>query len=120
MSDRREFPRYIAELPGRISQPLESQAISVTVVNLSVSGCSLDGAHPLKANQDCELTILWEGREFSAQALVTWKSGKGEAGLKFLYVDQVNQALLRQICANLRLQPLTPMPADPDDSPAHR
>ena len=86
----------------------------MTVVNLSISGCSLDGAGPLKGNQDCELTILWEGREFSAQALVTWKSGKGEAGLKFLYVDQENQQLVRRICANLRLLPMAPKPEDPE------
>jgi len=110
MSERRQVPRYIADLEAKVSQPPGEAALSVKVVNLSVSGCSLEGSGPLKANQDCELSIEWEGKEFRADATVTWKSSKGEVGLKFLYADQVSQELLRNICATLRLKPLGPSP----------
>lgn len=107
MSDRRQVPRYIAEISSQVSQPPGAPPHSVTLVNLSISGCSLEGAGSLKAKQDCEITFEWEGRQFRAEATITWKSSKGEAGLKFLYVDPTHQELLKTICATLRLQPLT-------------
>ena len=106
MSDRRQVPRYIAEFQAQVSQPPGAPPQSVTLVNLSVSGCSLEGAGSLIAGQHCELTFEWEGQQFRAEATVTWKSSKGEAGLKFLYVSPTDQELLRRICATLRLQPL--------------
>jgi hypothetical protein len=66
----------------------------------------------LNVKQECEIAFEWEGREFRAEAAVTWKSSKGEAGLKFLYVNLAHQELLRKVCANLRLQPLTPLPEE--------
>jgi hypothetical protein len=110
MSDRRQVPRYVAELPARLSQPPGGPVSNVTVVNLSINGCCVEGAALIKANRDCELTMEWEGKQFRAVAEVTWKSSKGEAGLKFLYVDQESQDLLRKICSNLRLQPLHRVP----------
>lgn len=112
MSDRGQVPRYIAELPGQVSQPPGTLPLRVTLINLSVSGCSLEGAGALKAKQDCEISFEWEGQQFRAEAAVTWKSSKGEAGLKFLYVDPSHQQLLRKVCANLRLQPLTHQPEE--------
>jgi hypothetical protein len=110
MSERRQFPRYIAELSARLSQPPGGTASNATVVNLSIKGCCVEGATLIKANQDCELTMEWEGKQFRAAGVVTWKSSKGEAGLKFLYVDQESQDLLRKICSNLRLLPLSRLP----------
>ncbi len=91
--------------------------MDATVVTLSVAGCCLEGVSPLKAGEDCEIAIEWEGKEFHAEASVTWKSSTGEAGLKFLYIDQVNQELLRKICANLRLQPMAKVPEEPEKPP---
>jgi hypothetical protein len=106
MSDRRQDPRYMAEFPGQISQPAGAPPRSVTLVNLSVSGCSLEGAGSLRASQHCEIAFEWEGQQFRAEAAVTWKSSKGEAGLKLLYVDPAHQELLKRICGTLRPQPV--------------
>lgn len=107
---RRQVPRYLSDLPAQISQPPGTTPLKATVVNISVSGCSLEGAASLTAQKDCEITIEWEGREFRAEATVTWKSGKGEAGVRFLLIDPANQELLKKICSNLYLQPLTRAP----------
>ncbi len=91
--------------------------MKATVVTLSVAGCCLEGVASLQPKQDCEVIIAWEGQEFRGEAEVTWKSSTGEAGLKFLYVDQVNQELVRKICANLRLQPMAKVPEEPEKPP---
>ncbi len=117
MAERRQVPRYQAELKGRVSQPPGGPTLDATVVTLSVAGCCLEGASSLRAKEDCEIAIEWEGQEFRAEAAVTWRSSKGEVGLKFLYVDQVNQELLRKICANLRLQPMAKVPEEPEKPP---
>jgi len=113
MSERRTVPRYDADLPAKLTPTAGGAAIDVKVTNLSITGCSLEGAVSLKPNEDCELKIEWESLEFHAEASVAWKSSKGEAGLRFLYVDQQNQQTLRTICSNLRLQPLTTRSQDP-------
>jgi len=107
MSDRRQVPRYIAEFHAQASQPPGAPPQSVTLVNLSVTGCSLENAGSLKAGQHCKLTFEQEGQEFCAEATITWKSSQGEAGLRFLYISPTDQELLRKICATLHLQPLT-------------
>ena len=106
MSDRRQVPRYIAEFRAQASQPPGAPPQSVTLVNLSMSGCSLEGADSLKAGQHCEVSFEQEGHQFRAEAAVTWKSSEGEAGLRFLYISPADQEVLRKICATLRLQPL--------------
>jgi len=112
MNDRRQVPRYVAELSAQVSQPLGTPPFRVTLVNLSISGCSLEGAGALQAKQECEIAFEWEDQEFRAEAAVTWKSTKGEAGLKFLFVSLAHQELLKKVCANLRLQPLIPLPEE--------
>ena len=77
----------------------------------------MESTGPLKVKEDCEITIEWEGKEFHAEAEVSWKSSKGEVGLRFLYVDQTSQELLRKICANLRLQPPAKVPEEPERPP---
>jgi hypothetical protein len=113
MAERRQVPRYQAELKGRVAQPPGGAIVPVTVVTLSVAGCCLENAGSLKVKEECEITIDCEGKEFHAAAEVTWKSSKGEAGLRFIYVDQTSQELVRKICANLRLQPLAKLPEEP-------
>ncbi len=112
MRPRRQVPRYIAEMKAAVSQPPGGTAFNVTAVNLSVLGCCLEGAGLLKPSEPCELTFEWEGKQFHAQAEVTWKSSKGEAGLRFHELDPASKDLLRRICANLRLQPMAPLPPE--------
>lgn len=107
------MPRYIAELPAQVAQPPGGAPLRVTVVTLSISGCSLEGSYLLKIKEDCELTLEWGGNYFRTQASVVWKSSQGEVGLRFLDMDAASEQLLRKICANLRLQPLAAIPDDP-------
>lgn len=107
MSDRRQVPRYIAEFHAQVSQPPGAPPQSVTLVNVSMSGCSLEGAASLIAGQYCEIAFEREGQQFRAEGTVTWKSSQGEVGLKFLYASPTDLEQLRRICATLRLQPLT-------------
>jgi c-di-GMP-binding flagellar brake protein YcgR len=43
---------------------------------------------------------------------VVWR-GEDRVGFEFAPLDAEAQRLLRQICANLRLQPLAPLPPEP-------
>jgi hypothetical protein len=106
MSDRRQLPRYIAEFDAAVAQPPGAPPQSVTLVNLSMSGCSVEGGGSLMAGQHCEITFEREGQQFRAEATVTWKSSQGEVGMKFIYASPTDLELLRKICATLRLQPL--------------
>jgi len=106
MIAHRQVPRYVAELPCAVSQPPGASPLHTKLVNLSISGCCLEGADALQVKQECEIAFEWGGRQFRAEAAVTWKSSRGEAGLKFLYIDPSHQDLLRSVCANLRLQPI--------------
>jgi hypothetical protein len=74
----------------------------------------LEYAPWLQVRQDCELTMEWKGREFRAPAVVIWKDAQGRAGLEFGSHDLANQALLREICSELRLKPLVQLPEDPE------
>lgn len=107
------MPRYLAELPAQVAQPSGGAPLRVTVVTLSISGCSLEGCYLLKTKEECELTFEWEGNCFRSQASVVWKSSQGEVGLRFLDMDAASEQILRKICANLRLQPLAAIPDDP-------
>jgi hypothetical protein len=109
---RRRVPRYISELNTAVSQPPGSASLKVTTTNLSVLGCCVEGVGPLKPDQICEVTIEWQGQRFRADAEIKWKSSKGEAGLNFLDLDQLNQTLLRKICSNLKLQPMATLPPE--------
>jgi hypothetical protein len=110
--ERRQVPRYLAELEATLMLRPQGGIVKVKVANLSVTGCCVENAAGLNADQECELAIEWEGQRFRADSEVTWKSTKGEAGLRFLYIDQKSQDLLRSICSNLRLMPLVLRPED--------
>ena len=112
MGERRQVPRYVTELPAQVAQPPGGPPLHVTVVSLSISGCSLEGSSPLKVNQEAELSFECEGAQFRTQAFVVWKSSVGEAGLRFLDMDAASEQLLRKFCAKLRLQPPGPIPTD--------
>ena len=111
-NERRRVPRYMAHLKGSLNLPGKGIALPVMVEDLCVLGCLLEYVPSLKVQQDCELTVDWQGRQFRTAALVAWISQQGQVGLAFHNNDAVNQQLLREICAELRLKPLAPLPED--------
>jgi len=111
-NERRRVPRYTAHLKGSLNLPGKGMTLPVMVEDLCVLGCLLEYAPSLQVQQDCELTVDYEGRQFRTPALVAWISQQGQVGLAFLNNDPVNQRVLREICAELRLKPLAPLPQD--------
>jgi hypothetical protein len=114
--ERRRVPRYISELRARVSNLATGATSSVTLVTLSVLGGCLEGPQLPEAGQKCELDTEWEGKGLLIQGDVVWK-GREQAGVKFASLPEAAEKLLREICANLRLQPMAPMPPGPS-SPA--
>jgi hypothetical protein len=109
---RRRVARYSAHLKARLSLPAEGSSYEVIVEDLAALGCLLEHAPWLQVRQQCELTVEWEGREFRSPAVVIWKNEQGQTGLEFTSNDPDSQALLREICAGLRLKPLVRLPED--------
>ncbi len=107
---RRRLPRYICELPARLTNPATGVTSSVTLVTLSVLGSCIEGPGLPVAGQRCELNSEWRGRPFRLQCDVVWKSKQERVGVKFRPPDEETEKLLRQVCANLRLQPMAPLP----------
>lgn len=112
-SERRQVPRYVSELRARLSIPSTGATWSVALVTLSILGGCLEGSGLPQAGQKCELNTEWEGKRLLIQGEVVWK-GKEQVGMKFASLEERAEKLLRQICANLRLQPLAPIPTEPE------
>lgn len=107
------MPRYVCELPARLSISGSSEAPRVTVNLLAVGGCLIHGTGIPGPRTSCEFRLEWQGKEIHAQAEVAWKNAaQGLAGLRFLSIDETSTASLRALCATLRLQPLTHMPEE--------
>jgi hypothetical protein len=109
---RRRVPRYISELPALLLLPATGTTSSVTVISLSILGGCLEGPRLPAIGQKCEVSTLWKGRPLRIQGDVVWKVDGKRAGLKFVSLDEEAEKILRQICANLRLQPSAPLPRD--------
>ncbi len=90
----------------------ESASLAVMVEDLCVLGCLLEYAPSLQLHQACELTMEWRGRQFRTPAVVAWKNTQSQVGLEFRNDDAASQALLREICADLRLKPLVRLTED--------
>jgi len=112
MDDRRQVPRYLSELPAQLSHPGSGVVSRVSVLTLSVRGCSIAGVSGLETGKTCQLSIEWLGREVRVDAEVAWQSPQGRAGLKFLSMEQKSSDTLRELLTSLRLQPLIPTPPD--------
>jgi hypothetical protein len=112
MGERRQVPRYFAEVSAVVYPAGSASGSSVTVVVLSVQGCCVQGAGVPEVGKKCQLTLEWQGDEIRSEALVVWKGLKGEAGLRFLSMDQQSSETLRALCATLRLQPMPPLSSD--------
>ena len=111
--ERRRVPRYVSELHARISDPTTGASSNVTLVTLSVFGGCLEGPGLPAVGKKCELNTEWDGRPLRVQGDVVWKSKERQVGVKFASLDEGAEKLLRQICANLRLQPMAPLPPEP-------
>lgn len=112
MSERRQVPRYDAEVSAVVYPAGSASGSNVTVVILSVQGCCVQGAGVPEVGKKCQLTLDWQGDEIRTEALVVWKGLKAEAGLRFLSMDTQSSETLRALCATLRLQPMPPLSSD--------
>jgi hypothetical protein len=112
--ERRRVPRYISDLPARVTDPATGASWSVTLVTLSILGGCLEGPELPPAGQQCEVNTEWDGMPLRLPGEVVWKSKEKEVGVKFATLDEEAEKLLRQVCANLRLQPLAPLPPGPE------
>ena len=112
MSERRQVPRYLAEVSAVVYPPGSASGCNVTVVILSVQGCCVQGAGVPEIGKKCNLSLNWEGEEIQTEALVVWKGLKAETGLRFLSMDLQSSEALRALCATLRLQPMPPLSSD--------
>jgi len=111
--ERRRVPRYVSDLRARLSDPATGATTRVAVVTLSVLGGCLEGSGLPPAGQKCEVNTEWEGKPLRLEGDVVWKSQDRQVGIKFASLDGETEKLLRQICANLRLQPMAPLPPEP-------
>jgi len=109
-SERRKVPRYVSELEVHLSSPAKGASSDVTLITLSVLGGCLKGSALPEAGQPCELTTEWEGRQLKLQGNVVWKSKEDQVGITFELTDKDAEKLLRQICSNLRIQPMAALP----------
>jgi hypothetical protein len=110
--ERRRVPRYISELRASVSAVSAEVISEVALVTLSVLGCCLEGQKLPDPSLTCEVTADWEGRTLRLPGEVIWRKNR-LAGVRFASLGEETERLLRQVCANLRLQPLAPLPAEP-------
>ena len=115
MGERRQVPRYLAEVSAVVFPPGGGSGSSVTVVVLSVQGCCVQGAGVPEVGKKCQVNLDWQGEEIQTEATVVWKGLKGQTGLRFLSMDQQSSETLRALCATLRLQPMGPMALEEDE-----
>jgi len=109
--ERRKVPRYLAAVTATLTDHESGGAQSVQVEVLSLQGCCLKGDAVPAQGKKCRLTFQWLNQEIRAEAQVVWKDRGGLSGLRFLSTDEATAARLRELCAGLRLQPLTPWSA---------
>jgi len=102
---RRRVPRYMSELPARLANLATGATSSGTLITLSVLGACMEGLVLPEVGAQCELTADWRGQTLQIQGVVVWK-GKNQVGIKLVSAAASAEQLLREICANLRLQPL--------------
>lgn len=110
--ERRRVPRYVSEMRAKVSAASGDGPSKVRLITLSVLGCCIEGENLPAPVATCEVSADWDGRMLHLSGEVKWKKGK-QAGVKFMSLDEAAERLLRHICANLRLQPLAPLPPEP-------
>jgi len=113
MRERRQVPRYIYGIEGKVADSRTGSASEVTVEILSTRGCATQGGTLPALGEPCELQLDWRGREIRLAAAVAWKSKDGRVGLKFGAIPDDQLKLLRELCGSLQLMPLIPTPPEP-------
>jgi len=111
-SERRKVPRYSSDLPAAISAPGKGTGSDVTLITLSVLGGCLEGSGLPEAGQPCELSAEWQGRQLKIKGTVAWNRDGKSVGITFAAPDEDALKLVRQICSNLRLQPMGAPPQE--------
>ena len=111
VNERRRVPRYFADVRAALFCYDSGMSAEVLVEILSVQGCCIRGEGIPEAGRRCRLTLRWKNSQIVTEAQVVWKDAQGLAGLRFTSTDQDSVDNLRALCANLRLQPLTPWTA---------
>jgi hypothetical protein len=114
MDERRQVPRYLADVNAELSNPPTDSASKVVIEILSVQGCCLRGTGIPEIGRKCRLSLEWQGDRIHAESEVAWKSIQGLAGLKFLSMDRESSESLRELLATLRMQPMAPMKVEED------
>ena len=114
MAERRQVPRYMFGVAAKLSHATSATASNVRASVLSVRGCGIEGAGVPAVGQECEIAIEWRGADIHAHAKVVWKRSDGRTGLKFLSIPDEDLERLRELCATLQLQPMSPMPPEID------
>ncbi len=110
--ERRKVPRYVGDIPARVSVPDTSSEADVELIVLSVLGCCLEGTGLPAVGQVCQLTADWEGKPLAARGEVIWNTKGTKIGLRFVDLDPAAEKTLRQICSNLRIQPMGALPLE--------
>ncbi len=104
MSHARGVPRLKFGLTATLHKPRKRVGTNVTIRDIGTAGCRLEHADAASVGKTCELYFDWQGTYVGLEAQVVWKDAKGQAGLKFVKVDDHSQRCLRELCASLRLQ----------------
>lgn len=108
--ERRSVPRYVSELRVRLTNVATGTTSSVRLVTLSVLGGCLASPEAPETGQPCDLNTEWNGKPLRLPAEIIWKSREGRVGVKFSSLEPAAEQLLREICSNLRLEPMAPIP----------
>ena len=114
MAERRQVPRYYFTGEAELAFPSDGHTVKIALNTLSVQGCRGECKASPARGQKCELRLHWEGKEFQAEAEVMWKNAAGEIGLRFMAMDDLHLRMLRNLCSELQVQPLTVVPHEPD------
>lgn len=112
--ERRRVPRYVSELRAGVLDSSSGVTANAALITLSVLGGCLEGEGLPEPGRPCEVLTEWEGRPLRLPGEVIWKSKTKRVGIKFASLNPEDERLLRQVCANLRLQPLAPLPPEPE------
>lgn len=108
--ERRKVPRYVSELRAHVTNSATGASIYVRLVTLSILGGCLEGRETPEKGVRCDLNTEWNGKPLSVAADIVWKNPQGRVGFRFGPLDPAAERLLREICSNLRLQPLASVP----------
>ena len=81
--ERRKSPRYSFNGTAVIRASGKAEMSRVRVVGLGISGCRVEIGHPIKEDQEFQLTIQSSGEQIITNVVVRHWNPKGFAGLRF-------------------------------------